>query len=159
MSANEGIEDQPTFGSEDIAALDVTPLDVVVGIAASGRTPYVVGAMMEAQRRGAITVALVCNLPSRVATAADYVIAPLVGPEVLTGSTRLKAGTAQKLVLNMISTGVMVRLAKTYGNLMVDVSQHNAKLPKRAVRIVAQACRIHEEEAVSALAACDRESK
>ncbi len=110
--------------------------DSVVGIAASGRTPYVIGALAEAKRRGALVISLACTHPSPIAELADIAIAPLVGPEVITGSTRLKSGTAQKLVLNMLSTGVMIRLGKTYGNLMVDVQATNAKLRARARRIV-----------------------
>ncbi len=150
--AIEGAEDDPEAGRQDVARLAVGHLDTVVGIAASGRTPYVIGGMDEARRRGALTVALIANLPAPLAEMADHLIAPLVGAEVLAGSTRLKAGTTQKLVLNMLSTGVMVRLGKTYGNLMVDVRQHNSKLQNRARRIVQQACRISEDEAAVALA-------
>jgi N-acetylmuramic acid 6-phosphate etherase len=150
----EGAEDETESGATALSRLDVGPQDSVVGIAASGRTPYVIGALAEAQRRGALSVALVCNLPAPMAAHADHVIAPLVGPEIVTGSTRLKAGTAQKLVLNMLSTAVMVRLGKTYGNLMVDVQQSNAKLRKRAERIVAQACDISAAEARIALDDC-----
>ena len=149
--AVEEAEDNPEDGARAIRELTVGPLDSVVGIAASGRTPYVMGALTEARNRGALTAALICNLPAPMAEMADYVLAPLVGPEVITGSTRLKAGTAQKLVLNMLSTGIMVRLGKTYGNLMVDVQQLNAKLQVRARRIVAQACGIDEEAAAAAL--------
>ncbi len=147
----EEAEDHPEEGAEAVRSVEVGSGDSVVGIAASGRTPYVIGALKEAKRRGALTVALICNLPAPLAEIADYVIAPLVGPEVIAGSTRLKAGTVQKLVLNMLSTGVMVRLGKTYSNLMVDVQQLNAKLQARARRIVAQACNISEEEAAKAL--------
>jgi N-acetylmuramic acid 6-phosphate etherase len=149
--AVEGAEDNAGAGSADLAGLTVGPEDTVVGLAASGRTPYVKGALEEARRRGALTVALTCNLPAPIAEAADHIIAPLVGPEVVTGSTRLKAGTVQKLVLNMLSTGVMVRLGKTYGNLMVDVQQTNSKLQARARRIVAQACNLSEPEAARLL--------
>jgi N-acetylmuramic acid 6-phosphate etherase len=147
----EGAEDDADGGRQALADLNVREQDSVVCIAASGRTPYVIGAAEEARRRGALTVALVCNLPAPLAQHADYVLASLVGPEVIAGSTRLKAGTAQKLALNMLSTAVMVRLGKTYGNLMVDVRAENAKLHARARRIVAQACRISEEEAGTAL--------
>ncbi len=157
--AVEEAEDKPVDGAQAMKDLDVGPLDAVVGIAASGRTPYVVGALTEARNRGALTVALICNLPAPLAELADHVIAPLVGPEVITGSTRLKAGTVQKLVLNMLSTGVMVRLGKTYGNLMVDVQQKNAKLQERARRIVAQACHISEEEAAHVLAQSENNVK
>ncbi len=152
VQAFEGAEDDREAGGRELAALQVSELDCVVGIAASGRTPYVLGALAEARSRGALTVSVICNLPAPLAENADYVIAPLVGPEVLAGSTRLKAGTAQKLVLNMLSTGAMVRLGKTYGNLMVDVAQHNTKLQNRARRIVAQACGVDEPQAAQALA-------
>lgn len=150
-SSIEGAEDKTEAGAAALTQLEVGPQDSVVGITASGRTPYVIGALAEAQRRGALSVALVCNLPAPLAAHADHLIAPLVGPEVVTGSTRLKAGTAQKLVLNMLSTGVMVRLGKTYGNLMVDVQQSNVKLRDRAERIVAQACGVSVSEARAAL--------
>ena len=157
--AVEEAEDNPEDGARAMRDLDIGPLDSVVGIAASGRTPYVMGALAEARERGALTAALICNLPAPMAEMADHVLAPLVGPEVLTGSTRLKAGTAQKLILNMLSTGVMVRLGKTYGNLMVDVQQLNAKLQIRARRIVAQACNISEAAAAEALQRCDGDVK
>src|SRR6185369_10449826 len=115
------------------------PDDVVVGIAASGRTPYVIGALENARSVGAYTVAVVNVKPSAMEAVADLTIAAVTGPEALTGSTRLKAGTAQKMVLNLLSTGVMVRLGKTYGNLMVDVKATNEKLRDRAVRIVTAA--------------------
>jgi N-acetylmuramic acid 6-phosphate etherase len=158
-SSAEFAEDDRNAGRQDIAEMAVDQRDSVVGIAASGRTPYVIGALEEARRRGALTVALVCNLPAPMAQVADHLIAPLVGPEVITGSTRLKAGTAQKLVLNMLSTGVMVRLGKTYGNLMVDMRQQNVKLQHRARRIVAQACDISEAEAGVALSGSQGEVK
>ncbi|MEJ5310037.1 MAG: N-acetylmuramic acid 6-phosphate etherase [Anaerolineae bacterium] len=139
MTAVEGAEDDREAGARDIAALDVSALDSVVGVAASGSTPYVLGGLEEARRRGALTVSLACNRPAPIHELVDVVIAPIVGPEVITGSTRLKAGTAQKMVLNMLSTGVMVRLGKTYGNLMVDVQATNAKLRARARRIVVAA--------------------
>jgi N-acetylmuramic acid 6-phosphate etherase len=147
----EGAEDDPEAGAISLRKLAVDAMDSVVGITASGRTPYVLGALAEARRRQALTIALTCNWPSPVAEAAQYVIAPLVGPEALAGSTRLKAGTAQKLVLNMLSTAVMVRLGKVYGNLMVDLRPQNTKLQGRARRIVAQACGISQEEAADTL--------
>jgi len=149
--AFEGAEDDLDAGEREIAELQVNALDSVVGIAASGRTPYVIGALKEARKRGALTASVICNLPAPLSENVDYVIAPLVGPEALAGSTRLKAGTAQKLVLNMLSTGTMVRLGKTYGNLMVDVAQHNIKLQNRAQRIVAQACNADDKTATEAL--------
>jgi N-acetylmuramic acid 6-phosphate etherase len=151
----EGAEDDAGAGAHDVAALNVTERDSVVGIAASGRTPYVLGGMTEARSRGALVVSLACNHPSPMAELADVCIAPLTGPEAITGSTRLKAGTAQKLVINMLSTGVMIKLGKTFGNLMVNVQTSNIKLQARARRIVQQACGISAEEAESALKACD----
>jgi N-acetylmuramic acid 6-phosphate etherase len=159
VDAIEGAEDKWEMGRQDLADLNVGPLDSVIGIAASGRTPYVVGALEGAKERGALTGAIICNLPAPMADIADHVIAALVGPEALAGSTRLKAGTAQKLVLNMLSTGVMVRLGKTYGNLMVDVAQHNIKLQNRARRIVAQATRVDEAAASAAFDANDHNVK
>jgi N-acetylmuramic acid 6-phosphate etherase len=144
-------EDDMEAGRQALRDLRVNSLDSVVGITVSGRTPFTLGAMEEARNRGAFTIGLVCNLPAPLAQMTDHVIAPLVGPEVLSGSTRLKAGTAQKLVLNMLSTAVMVRLGKTYGNLMVDVRQDNEKLRGRAQRIVAQICNVSQEEAAAAL--------
>ncbi len=151
--AVEGAEDSLTDGAQAMAALDVGPDDTVVGLAASGRTPYVRGALQAARARGALTVAVVCNRPAPVADDAEIVIAPLVGPEVLTGSTRLKAGTAQKLVLNMLSTAVMVRLGKVYDNVMVDVQPDNEKLRARARRIVEHICGVSPAEALDALQA------
>lgn len=158
-SAVENAEDDAEAGAADLAGVEVGPLDCVVGIAASGATPYVIGALQEAQRRGALRISLACNRPALIEQFAEINIAAVVGPEVITGSTRMKAGTAQKMVLNMLSTGVMVRLGKTFGNLMVDVQQTNAKLRRRACRIVAQACSVQEEEAERALQTCDGEVK
>ncbi|MGQ9768874.1 MAG: N-acetylmuramic acid 6-phosphate etherase [Anaerolineae bacterium] len=157
--AVEGAEDDAEAGARDIAAAQVTARDSVVGIAASGRTPYVLGAVAEARRCGALVLSLACAHPSPLAEAADIAIAPLVGPEVITGSTRLKAGTAQKLVLNMLSTGVMIRLGKTYSNLMVDVQPTNRKLQARARRIVAEACGVTDAEAEVLLQACGGQVK
>ncbi len=155
----EGAEDDAQAGAREIAALDVSERDSVVGIAASGQTPYVLGGMEEAKRRGALVISLACNRPSALEAKADLSVAPLVGPEVLAGSTRLKAGTAQKMVLNMISTGVMIRLGKTFGNLMVDVQATNSKLRLRARRIVEAACHLPPEEAERLLNACNGEVK
>ncbi len=155
----EGAEDDHAAGGRDLAAQGAAALDSVVGVAASGRTPYVLGGMAEARRRGALVISLACHHPSPMADLADIWIAPVTGPEALTGSTRLKAGTAQKLVLNMLSTGVMIRLGKTFGNLMVDLQTSNAKLRDRARRIVAQACNLAPDAAADALAACDYEVK
>lgn len=136
--AVEGAEDDAQAGADDLRAINVSEKDVVVGIAASGRTPYVIGALDYARSVGAPTVGVSCNVPAPVLDAADIQIGVTVGPEILTGSTRLKAGTAQKMVLNMISTGAFVRVGKVYGNLMVDVQVTNAKLGDRARRIVMQ---------------------
>ena len=153
--AVEDAEDDGSGGAAAIVDLAVTDADSVVGISASGRTPFVIGALVEAHRRGALTIALAANQPSPIDTLTEVSIAPMVGPEILTGSTRLKAGTAQKMVLNMVSTGVMVRLGKTFGNLMVDVLPRNAKLRDRARRIVEEATGTSEEEARALLEATD----
>ncbi|MEZ4768901.1 MAG: N-acetylmuramic acid 6-phosphate etherase [Caldilineales bacterium] len=157
--AVEGAEDDQDAGARDVAVQEATLLDSIVGVAASGRTPYVLGGMAEARRRGSLVISLACHHPSPMADMADMWIAPITGPEVLTGSTRLKAGTAQKLVLNMLSTGVMIRLGKTYGNLMVDVQASNVKLRDRARRIVELACDLSPEAAEATLLTCDREVK
>ncbi|TLN23910.1 N-acetylmuramic acid 6-phosphate etherase, partial [bacterium] len=157
--AVEGAEDDYEAGRRDVAELGVDEKDSVVGIAASGHTPYVLGGMQEARDRGALVISLACNHPSPIEELAEIVIAPLVGPEVITGSTRLKAGSAQKLVLNMLSTGTMIRLGKTYSNLMVDVQMTNVKLRARGARIVAQACGISDQEARHLLEKCDNEVK
>jgi N-acetylmuramic acid 6-phosphate etherase len=137
--AVEGAEDSERDGARDLRAKKLTRRDVVVGIAASGTTPYVVGALRYARARGAMTVAVTSNLRMPVGRVAKIVIAPEVGPEVLTGSTRLKAGTSQKMVLNMLSTGVMARLGHVYENLMIDMLLTNEKLAERAVRILMEA--------------------
>jgi N-acetylmuramic acid 6-phosphate etherase len=152
LEAKEGVEDDTEVGCQDIAALNVTDTDCVVGITASGRTPYTLAALREARERRALAVAVVCNQLTPLVEIADIVICPLVGPEVIAGSTRLKAATAQKTVLNMLSTLTMVLLGKTYGNLMVDLRQDNEKLRARARSIVAQACSVEEEEAAKMLA-------
>jgi N-acetylmuramic acid 6-phosphate etherase len=151
VSAVEGAEDSAEGGAADLRAIDLSNRDVVVGIAVSGRTPYVIGALNYAKSLGAVTVGLTCNPDSAIASLADISIAPLVGAEVVTGSTRLKSGTAQKLVLNMLSTASMIRIGKTYQNLMVDVRTSNAKLLARAVRIVMQATDCPEQVAEQAL--------
>jgi len=137
--AQESAEDDVEAGIRDVRERAIGPADAVVGISASGRTPYVLAALEEARRLGATTVAVVCVEASELAEAADYAVAVVVGSEVLAGSTRLKAGTAQKLVLNTISTVAMVRLGKTFGNLMVDVVATNDKLRARVRRIVRDA--------------------
>ena len=159
VNASEGAEDQADAGVADLAAIGISANDVVVGIAVSGRTPYVIGALEHAKAQGARTVALTCNPDSPIAGMADISIAPVVGPEVITGSTRLKSGTAQKLVLNMLSTASMVRIGKTYGNLMVDMIASNAKLVARAARMVSQATDSSLAEADAALAAAGNDSK
>lgn len=153
FEAVEGAEDDPDLGATDVRALGPGPRDVVVGIAASGRTPYVLGALTAAREAGALTGSVTCNPGSPVAAAADHPIEVVVGPEVLTGSTRLKAGSATKQVLNMLSTAVMVRTGKVYGNLMVDVSVTNAKLRDRAERLVRTITGADAEQAARALTA------
>jgi N-acetylmuramic acid 6-phosphate etherase len=145
--AIEGAEDSAEQGARDVAGLNVGPDDVLLGIAASGRTPYVLGALAEARRRGAFAAGLACTHPSPLADAVELTIAPIVGPEVIAGSTRMKAGTAEKLALNALSTTVMIRLGKTFGNLMIDLRPTNAKLRRRAARIVATATGLELEEA------------
>jgi len=159
VSAVEGAEDRTEAGAADLEGIALTSTDVVVGIAVSGRTPYVVGALDYAKSLGAPTVALTCNPDSPIAQMADISIAPVVGPEVITGSTRLKSGTAQKLVLNMLSTASMVRIGKTYGNLMVDMVASNGKLVARAARIVVEATGCTLPEAEAALARAGNHSK
>ncbi len=155
----EAAEDNTTRGGEDVDALGVNEQDVVVGIAASGHTPYVVGVLRRARERGAYAVALVGNGAGSVASAADLVIAPATGPEVIAGSTRMKAGTAQKLVLNMISTTAMILTGRTFGNLMVNMRAVNDKLRERMRRIVAEAAQVSLEVAEAALAASDHDMK
>ncbi|MDP5292865.1 N-acetylmuramic acid 6-phosphate etherase [Oceanimonas sp. CHS3-5] len=159
FKAREGAEDNEQQGEQDLRDIGLTANDVVVGIAASGRTPYVIGGLRYARGLGAGTVALACNAGSAIGREADIAIEPEVGPEVITGSTRLKAGTAQKLVLNMLSTAAMVRLGKVYQNLMVDLNASNLKLEARAIRIVMQATGEDEHTAAEALAAADNEVK
>jgi N-acetylmuramic acid 6-phosphate etherase len=159
VASIEGAEDSKELAAADLEALSLTPDDTVVGVSASGRTPYAVGAVEHARVRGALTVGLSCNADSALAAAADHGIEIVVGPELLTGSTRLKSGTAQKLVLNMLSTITMIRLGKTYGNLMVDVRASNEKLRARSRRIVALATGASDEEIERALAATDGEVK
>ncbi|WP_328721036.1 N-acetylmuramic acid 6-phosphate etherase [Streptomyces sp. NBC_00247] len=159
VTAVEGAEDSRELAAADLDGLGLTAEDTVVGISASGRTPYAIGAVEHARARGALTVGLSCNAGSALAAAAEHGIEVVTGPELLTGSTRLKAGTAQKLVLNMISTITMIRLGKTYGNLMVDVRASNEKLHARSRRIVALATGASDQEIEAALAATDGEVK
>ncbi|MGC8639581.1 MAG: N-acetylmuramic acid 6-phosphate etherase [Isosphaeraceae bacterium] len=155
VRAVEGAEDDPDRGAADIAALNVGQLDLVVGIATSGRTPYVRGAVREARRRGAATVGLTCNRPSLLGGDVDLEIAPLVGAEIISGSTRLKAGTATKMILNMISTGAMVQIGKTLGNRMVDMQTTNEKLRIRSRRMLRELAGVDDAQARDILARCD----
>ena len=148
----EGVEDRPDQGRQDFLSLNPTPQDVVVGIAASGRTPYVFGVLHAANTIGAKTIAISCNTPAPILDLAQIKIAVLVGAEVISGSTRLKAGTAQKLVLNMLSTGSMIKYGKVYGNLMVDVQIANQKLHQRAVGIVVMVTGVDETRAEELIA-------
>ncbi|WP_309057326.1 N-acetylmuramic acid 6-phosphate etherase [Streptomyces sp.] len=159
VRAVEGAEDSRDLAVADLTALGLTDRDTVVGISASGRTPYALGGVEHARRLGALTIGLSCNPDSALTAAAEHGIEVVPGPELLTGSTRLKAGTAQKLVLNMISTITMIRLGKTYGNLMVDVRASNEKLHARSRRIVALATGAPDEQIEAALAAADGEVK
>ena len=151
LKAVEGAEEDRALGQSDLEAHDLTAKDVVIGIAASGRTPYVLGGLAYARSVGCRTAAIACNTGSEIGRAADLAIEVEVGPEVLTGSTRLKSGTAQKLILNMISTASMVRTGKVYQNLMVDVMQNNEKLHTRAENIVIDATGVTRPEARSAI--------
>lgn len=159
LQAVENAEDSLTLGVDDLKALNFNANDILVGIAASGRTPYVTAAMQYAQKLGATTVALTCNAGSEMAQIADIAIVPVVGAEVVTGSSRMKAGTAQKLVLNMLTTGAMIRSGKVYGNLMVDVEATNQKLVQRQINIVMEATDCDSETATQALKACDGHCK
>ncbi|AIN63356.1 MULTISPECIES: N-acetylmuramic acid 6-phosphate etherase [Providencia] len=157
--AVENAEDKPELGEQDLLNIQFNDKDVLVGIAASGRTPYVLGALAYARKVGAVTASISCNPNSPVANAADIAITPIVGPEVVTGSSRMKAGTAQKLVLNMITTGAMIRIGKVFGNLMVDVEATNAKLVERQVKIVMEATECDRQTAELALQQCQRHCK
>ncbi|HWU11274.1 MAG TPA: N-acetylmuramic acid 6-phosphate etherase [Streptomyces sp.] len=159
VKAVEGAEDSKELAAADLDGLGLTADDTVVGISASGRTPYAVGAVEHARAEGALTLGLSCNAGSALAAAAEHGLEIVVGPELLTGSTRLKAGTAQKLVLNMLSTITMIRLGKTYGNLMVDVRASNEKLRARSRRIVSLATGASDQEIEAALTATDGEVK
>jgi len=154
LQAVENAEDSPTMGVDDLKNIDFNGNDVLVGIAASGRTPYVVAALNYAKGLGATTVALTCNAGSEITQIADIALTPVVGAEVVTGSSRMKAGTAQKLVLNMLTTGAMIRIGKVYGNLMVDVEATNQKLIQRQINIVMQATECDHQTASQSLEAC-----
>jgi N-acetylmuramic acid 6-phosphate etherase len=157
--AVEGAEDDREGGAREITELDGNENDSVIGVAASGRTPYAIGGLQEAKKRGALTISITCNHPSPLGELAEISITLVVGPEVVSGSTRLKAGTAQKMALNMISTAVMIRLGKTYSNLMVDVQPTNVKLRQRARRIVVEATGLDLQRAGDILSACNGEVK
>lgn len=159
VSSIESAEDSEEAGAADLAGLGVGPLDTVVGIATSGRTPYVLGALRSAARQGALTVGLSCNIDTPLSAAAEHAIEIAVGPEIVTGSTRLGAGTATKMVLNMFSTISMVRLGKTYRSLMVDARPTNGKLVRRAIRVVTLATGADEDTARRALDAADWHAK
>lgn len=157
--AQEGAEDNPGLAAHDLKEHGFSAKDVLVGIAASGRTPYVIGGLKYARELGALTIALACSEHAEIAALADIALTPVTGPEVVTGSTRMKAGTAQKLVLNMLSTGTMIKLGKVYGNLMVDVKASNKKLEERAIRIVMEGSGCERTEAEKALKGADGHAK
>ncbi|MFM7184345.1 MAG: N-acetylmuramic acid 6-phosphate etherase [Planctomycetota bacterium] len=157
--AVEGAEDSPELGARDLAAIGLGGDDVLVGIATSGRTPYVLGGLAHARAVGAFAIGFACNDRSELESVAELMIAPKVGPEIVAGSTRLKAGTATKMVLNMLTTGAMIRIGKTYGNLMVDLRATNTKLVARTRRIVAMLTGVPEPEAERLVAEADGELK
>ncbi len=159
VASIEAAEDSPEAGAAELRNISLNHLDVVVGIAASGRTPYVLGALDESRATGAFTIGFSCNEQAEICRHADLCITPIVGPEVLTGSTRMKAGTATKMVLNMLTTGAMVRLGKTFGNLMIDVRATNAKLVERSIGIVQEICACSRTSAQEVLQQCDGEVK
>ena len=152
-NATEASEDLPQLGKRDMAARKPGKKDVVVGLAASGRTPYTVAALKYAAKKGAATIAIICNAGSELASVAEIAIVAEVGPEVLTGSTRLKAGTAQKLICNMLTTGAMARLGYVYGNLMVNLHLKNEKLIERGISIVQRVAKVNRTVALAALEA------
>jgi len=157
--ASEDAEDSAEAGKADAAQFSISEADTVVVITASGRTPYVLGAITHAKGQGALTIGIACNTGTPLEQEVDIMIAPVVGPEVISGSTRLKAGTAQKMVLNMLSTGTMILLGKTFGNLMVDVQTTNHKLHQRALKIVQLATGLDKEKAETLLQASGGEVK
>ena len=159
LKAVEGAEDDPELGLNDLKQLELTENDTVIGIAASGRTPYVIGALRYARSIGAKTVALSCNKNAPISKEADQAIEVIVGPEVLTGSTRLKSGTAHKMILNMISTSSMILLGKAYENLMVDVKVSNLKLKERAIGIIRKITGVSYEVALESLEKSDLQVK
>jgi N-acetylmuramic acid 6-phosphate etherase len=159
MQSIEGGEDNRQAAIDDLASFSLTDMDVVMGIAASGHTPYVLSAIDYAKTTGCLTVGLSCAVPAPLLDQADIKIGVPVGPEVITGSTRMKAGTAQKMILNMLSTGVMVKLGKVYGNLMIDVQVTNDKLARRAARIISQITGLDEDAAKQLLIQADNRVK
>jgi N-acetylmuramic acid 6-phosphate etherase len=159
VKAVEGAEDRPDLGVSDLKNINLTENDTVIGVAASGRTPYVIGALQYARSIGARTVAISCNKNARISKEAEHSIEVIVGPEVLTGSTRLKAATAQKMILNMISTSSMILLGKAYENLMVDVHVSNKKLKERAIGIIRKITDVSYEEALETLEKANNQVK
>ena len=159
FKAVEGAEDDLQLGAEDLKKINFSSKDVLVGLAASGRTPYVIGAMRYAKECGAHVIGVTCSPGSPIENEAEIAIVPVPGPEVVTGSTRMKSGTAQKLVLNMLSTGTMIKMGKVYGNLMVDVKPSNEKLVHRCERIVSEATGVSEKEAAAVLEKCNYRPK
>ncbi len=157
--AKEGAEDEESQGKDDLSSLSPTTQDTIVGLSASGRTPYVVGALQYAKRLGALTIAVACSPASPIASIAEIDLTAATGAEVVTGSTRMKAGTAQKMILNMLSTGTMIRLGKVYGNLMVDVAATNEKLRERALHIVMEVVGCTREESETSLHKADGQTK
>lgn len=155
----EGAEDQPALARQDLEAREFSYADVVCGIAASGRTPYVIGGLQYAKSLGAKTIAIACNMDAPIGALAEISIGVDVGPEIIAGSTRMKAGTAQKMILNMLSSGAMIRLGKVYGNLMVDVKVSNQKLAERACRLVMRLTGADAEHARELLARANNEVK
>lgn len=155
----EGAEDDPEQAALDLEGVDLCDKDTLVGIATSGRTPYVIGGLRYARKVGAATVGFACNAQSKMHGEADIMITPIVGPEVLSGSTRMKAGTATKMVLNMLTTGAMVLIGKTYGNLMVDLRATNSKLIERSIRIVSEITELDAGQAQALLERCGGEVK
>lgn len=159
LKAVEGAEDSPELAAKDLKEIGLDSQDVIVGIATSGRTPYVIGALEYARTQGAFRIGLSCNREAAISSRADVNIIPIVGPEVVSGSTRMKAGTATKMVLNMLTTGAMVRMGKTYGNLMVDLQATNFKLTERTKRILCDMTDLTPEQAMSLLEQCNGELK
>lgn len=159
FKAVENAEDKPELAVTDLTDIQFSANDILVGIAASGRTPYVIGGMQYAKSLGATVISLCCNANAPMIDIADIAITPIVGPEVITGSSRMKAGTAQKLVLNMLTTASMIKIGKVYGNLMVDVEATNAKLIERQIAIVMQATQCDRQTAILALQQSEQHCK